>query len=33
MLVEQLGSSAYRYFPLLARPFAAKTCYEFRDLR
>ena len=32
-LVEKLGSSAYRYFRLLARQFAARTCYEFRDLR
>jgi hypothetical protein len=32
-LVEKLRSSAYRYFRLLARQFAARTCYEFRDLR
>ena len=25
-LVEKLGSSAYRYFRLLARQFAARTC-------
>jgi len=32
-LLDQVGSSAYRYFRLVARPFAARTCYEFRDLR
>jgi hypothetical protein len=32
-LVEKVGSSAYRYFRLLAPQFAARTCYEFRDLR
>ena len=32
-LLEKVGSSAHRYFRLLARPFAARTCYEFRDLR
>lgn len=32
-LLDRLSSSAFRYFRLLARPFAARTCYEFRDLR
>jgi uncharacterized protein DUF2252 len=32
-LLEKVGSSGYRYFRLLARQFAARTCYEFRDLR
>ena len=32
-LVEKLGSNTYRYFRLLARQFAARTCHEFRDLR
>ena len=32
-LVEKLGSNAYRYFRLLARQFAARTCHEFRDRR
>jgi hypothetical protein len=32
-LVDKVGSSAYRYFRLIARQFAARTCYEFRDLR
>jgi hypothetical protein len=32
-LLERVGANAYRYFRLLARQFAARTCYEFRDLR
>jgi hypothetical protein len=32
-LLEKVGVSAFRYFRLLARQFAARTCYEFRDLR
>lgn len=32
-LLEKVGASAYRYFRLLAPQFAARTCYEFRDLR
>ena len=32
-LVEKVGASAFRYFRLLARQFAARTCFEFRDLR
>ena len=32
-LVEKLRSNAYRYFGLLARQFAARTCHECRDLR
>jgi hypothetical protein len=32
-LVDSIGSNAYRYFRMLARQFAARTCYEFRDLR
>ena len=32
-LLDKVGSSAYRYFRAVARPFAARTCYEFRDLR
>ena len=32
-LLEKAGSTAYRYFRAVARPFAARTCYEFRDLR
>ena len=32
-LVESISASAYRYFRMLARQFAARTCFEFRDLR
>jgi hypothetical protein len=32
-LLDKVGVSAFRYFRLLARQFAARTCYEFRDLR
>jgi uncharacterized protein DUF2252 len=32
-LLERLSVNAYRYFRLLARQFAARTCYEFRALR
>jgi hypothetical protein len=32
-LLERLSVNAYRYFRLLARQFAARTCYEFRGLR
>lgn len=32
-LLEKVGATPYRYFRLLAPQFAARTCYEFRDLR
>ena len=32
-LIEKLDASPFRYFRLLARQFAARTCFEFRDLR
>lgn len=32
-LVERVQASAFRYFRLLAQEFAARTCFEFRDLR
>ena len=32
-LVDSLSANAYRYFRMLARQFAARTCFEFRDLR
>jgi hypothetical protein len=32
-LVEKVEGSAFLYFRLLARQFAARTCYTFRDLR
>ena len=32
-LVERAGSSSLRYFRMLSEQFAARTCYEFRDLR
>jgi uncharacterized protein DUF2252 len=32
-LLERVSAQAYRYFRLLARQFAARTCYEFRALR
>jgi uncharacterized protein DUF2252 len=32
-LVESVSANAYRYFRMLARQFAARTCFEFRDLR
>jgi Uncharacterized protein conserved in bacteria (DUF2252) len=32
-LLDKVGSSALRYFRLLARQFSARTCFEFRDLR
>ena len=32
-LVEKVDASAFRYFRLLARQFAGRTCEAFRDLR
>jgi hypothetical protein len=32
-LLEKVDSSAFLYFRLLARQFAARACYAFRDLR
>jgi hypothetical protein len=32
-LIERVDASAFRYFRLLARQFAARTCFEFRELR
>ena len=32
-LVDKAGSSSFRYFRMLGQQFAARTCYEFRDLR
>jgi uncharacterized protein DUF2252 len=32
-LIEKVDASAFRYFRLLARQFAARTCFEFRELR
>lgn len=32
-LIEKLDASPFRYFRLLARQFAARSCFEFRDLR
>jgi hypothetical protein len=32
-LVDKVSASAYGYFRMLARQFAARTCYEFRALR
>ena len=32
-LIEKVNASAFRYFRLLARQFAARTCFEFRELR
>ena len=32
-LVEKVDASAFRYFRLLAREFAGRTCEAFRDLR
>ena len=32
-LVEKVDSSAFLYFRLLARQFAARACYAFRDVR
>jgi hypothetical protein len=32
-LLEKLDATAFRYFRMLAREFAARTCFEFRDLR
>ena len=32
-LLEKAGASPFRYFRLLARQFAARTCFEFRDIR
>ena len=32
-LLERVAASAYQYFRLLAPQFAARSCYEFRDLR
>ena len=32
-LIGKVEESAFRYFRLLARQFAARTCFEFRDLR
>lgn len=32
-LLAKLDGSAYRYFRLLARPFEARTCHAFEDLR
>jgi hypothetical protein len=32
-LVDKVDGSAFLYFRLLARQFAARTCYAFRDLR
>ncbi len=32
-LLERVGASAFGYFRMLTRQFAARTCYEFRDLR
>ena len=32
-LIEKVDTSAFRYFRLLARRFAARTCFEFRELR
>jgi hypothetical protein len=32
-LLAKLDDSAYRYFRLLARPFEARTCWAFRDIR
>jgi hypothetical protein len=32
-LIESVAGNAYRYFRLLARQFASRTCFEFRDLR
>jgi hypothetical protein len=32
-LLDKISASAFRYFRMLAREYAARTCYEFRDLR
>lgn len=32
-LVESVTANAYRYFRMLAPQFAARTCFDFRDLR
>jgi hypothetical protein len=32
-LLERVGASPFRYFRMLTRQFAARSCYEFRDLR
>ena len=32
-LIERVGASAFRYFRLLARQFAARTCFAFSDVR
>ena len=32
-LLEKLDATAFRYFRMLAREFAARTCFEFRDMR
>ena len=32
-LIQKLDASPFRYFRLLARQFAARSCFEFRDLR
>jgi hypothetical protein len=32
-LIEKVQANSFRYFRLLARQFAARTCFEFNDLR
>ena len=32
-LLAKLDATAFRYFRMLAREFAARTCFEFRDVR
>jgi Uncharacterized protein conserved in bacteria (DUF2252) len=32
-LVDSVASNVYRYFRMLAPQFAARTCFDFRDLR
>jgi hypothetical protein len=32
-LLERIGATAFGYFRMLARQFAARTCYAFRDYR
>jgi uncharacterized protein DUF2252 len=32
-LIAKIDASAYRYFRLLSRQFAARTCFAFQDLR
>src|SRR5262245_19274803 len=32
-LIEKVDASAFRYFRLLARQSAARTCFDFRELR